>query len=334
MEKYRKFDDASKGINPFTPVAPSDKLEGVKNILRIVLKVFFVLLRVPCILLGVWLGMTLHCWKYILMVPALIRYAERFVDGLYTKLLMGTASYNNIKEKYHREHEKFNFIKEQRGELVVEHVESDVIICNSSCFVDYIWLAQMYSPCFTRIVYVELPNGESKVGLRILGPIESIFSALGLSFPETVTVESPSIYYSIKELREADGFLCYKGRRPVVIMPEGTKTNGNGVLKIDKDVVKMIEKAGSLDENLRITAMRFEHTFAYLSPYNTTDYWGFSNFINVVTQFTSKLTIQYYFNLEGVLLDCQSDKDKHDFIQRTLMFRNKEESLSLTWRDH
>lgn len=282
MEKYRKFDDPSCGINPFTPVPPTDTLKGWKSVLRTILKVILTILRVPCIMLAVQLGFFLHGIKYVLMVPALIRYAERFIDNLITKLLMGTCSYNNLKEKYHREHEKFNFIKEQRNELVVEHVASDVIICNSSNFIEYVWLAQQYSPCFTRIVYVELPNGESKVGLRILGSIETIFSALGLSFPETVTAESSNIYYSIKELQQADGFLCYKGRRPVVIMPEGTKTNGLGVLDINKDVVKMIEKAGGLDENLRINAIRFEHTFAYFSPFNTTDSWGFSHLFSVV----------------------------------------------------
>jgi len=92
-------------------------------------------------------------------------------------------------------------------------------------------------------------------------------------------------------VQNADGFLCYKGLRPVVIMPEGTKTNGLGVLKIDKDVIKMIERAGGLEENLRITAIRFEHTFKYFSPFNTTESWGFYNLMNVVAQFASKLTI-------------------------------------------
>ena len=129
--------------------------------------------------------------------------------------------------------------------MIVEHRPAEVILCNSTSFIDYVKLVNLYSPCFTRIVFVELPNGESKTGLRILGPIETIFAAFGLAFPETITSESESVFYSIKELREADGFMWYKGKRPVVIMPEGTKTNGLGVLDIDKDLVQMISAACS-----------------------------------------------------------------------------------------
>ena len=117
-------------------------------------------------------------------------------------------------------------------------------------------------------------------------------------------------------------------------MPEGTKTNGLGVLNIDKDLVKMISTACSSEENMRCHSLRFDHEFNYYAAYNTTDTWGFRNFTNTISQFTSRLVIQYYFNLEGVLLDCQNDKDKHEFLKRTLMIRRKEQSMKLSWRDH
>jgi len=65
------------------------------------------------------------------------------------------------------------------------------------------------SPLFTKIVYVELPNGETKVGLRTLGYFETFFSAIGLSFPETVTSESSNVYYNIKDLINNSGFAHY-----------------------------------------------------------------------------------------------------------------------------
>jgi 1-acyl-sn-glycerol-3-phosphate acyltransferase len=39
------------------------------------------------------------------------------------------------------------------------------------------------------------------------------------------------------------GHATYKGKRPVVIFPEGTKTNGHGVLEIEGDLLKMIVEA-------------------------------------------------------------------------------------------
>ena len=169
-----------------------------------------------------------------------------------------------------------------------------------------------------------MPNGETKVGLRALGLFETLSSAIGLSFPETVTSESSHVYYSIKELINNTGFAHYKGRRPVVIHPEGTKTNGLGVLEIPKELIKMICEAGSLNGNLRIHSMRFDYEYKYFAPMNTTDSWGIRNVVDNVYQFTSKMKIQYYYNLEGVLLNCQSEKDKHEFIKRTLMPIRKE----------
>ena len=63
--------------------------------------------------------------------------------------------------------------------------------------------------------------------------MEMFYCALGLKFPETVSTEHAGIYYNIKDLMNNTGVGHYKGRRPVVIHPEGTKTNGHGVLDID-----------------------------------------------------------------------------------------------------
>lgn len=163
-----------------------------------------------------------------------------------------------------------------------------------------------YSPIFTKAVVVE-KGKDRKVGLRILGYIEMLFHAIGIKFPEVVNEDKSYIYYSIKEIRENGGFLCARGLKPVVVFPECTKTNGNGVLNLEMDIVKMIGKAAHPDENLRIHALRFDHVFEYHSPYNTHDEWGFVHYFNMLTQFTAKLTTQYYQNIGGVIYDCQND---------------------------
>ena len=48
----------------------------------------------------------------------------------------------------------------------------------------------LYSPIFTTIVIYKPKNGgETKVGLRKLGSIESIMAAIGIKFPEEVNEE-------------------------------------------------------------------------------------------------------------------------------------------------
>jgi len=66
-------------------------------------------------------------------------------------------------------------------------------------------------------------------------------------------------------------------------MPEGTKTNGLGILDIEKDIIKMIDEAAGPDMNLKIHAMRFDHQFKHFAAYNTTDTFGFYNFIACIS---------------------------------------------------
>ena len=247
---------------------------------------------------------------------------------------MQALSFNNPKEQYHREHKDYDFVKFQKGELVVKHREGEVYVCNQTCVADWLFLMQTFSPVFTKIVVVEKSNGERKAGLRILGPIESILAAIGLDLPEVVQKEKSYIYFNVKKLKEEAGFLWYKGQRPVVIFPEGTKTNGLGILNIEPNIIKMINDAGGIDQNLRCHGVRFDHKFAYFAAYNSTDSWGLKSVINLTCQFTSCHIIQYYFNMEGVLHDCV-EADKHEFVKRCLMIRRKEQSMkNLDWRDH
>jgi len=89
-----------------------------------------------------------------------------------------------------------------------------------------------YSPTFTKVVVVDKPNGETSIGLRVLGMWEIVCHALGINVPETNASDS-GVFYSIKELKDNAGFMWCRGQRPIVVFPEGTKTNCEGVLKID-----------------------------------------------------------------------------------------------------
>jgi len=84
-------------------------------------------------------------------------------------------------------------------------------------------------------------------------------------------------------LKEKAGFLCYKGVRPVVVFPEATKTNGLGILNLERDVVRMVVEAGGLNGNLRVHSIRFDHQYIYFAAYNTTDAWGLRHLVSVIS---------------------------------------------------
>lgn len=111
MEKFRKFDDASCGKNPFTPIEPSDKFEGWKKYVRSFLNVWLILLRLPCIWVMGWMYLLMHNLKYFLGAPPMIRWVERSIDNLCMKVVLSTCGYNVFKKSNHREHKDWSWEK-------------------------------------------------------------------------------------------------------------------------------------------------------------------------------------------------------------------------------
>lgn len=62
-------------------------------------------------------------------------------------------------------------------------------------------------------------------------------------------------------------------RRPVVIFPEATKTNGRGILNFEQDILDIILKA-AYNKDVKLHTIRFDYDFVYNSPYNTVDPFG------------------------------------------------------------
>lgn len=79
----------------------------------------------------------------------------------------------------------------------------------------------MYGPVFTQIAH---KNG--KFGLRKLGLFEIPFAAIGLKFPQEVNGDDANFYSDLIALKNS----LYVKTQPIVVFPEGTKTNGRGIL--------------------------------------------------------------------------------------------------------
>ena len=99
MEKFSKWDDPSNGLNPFMPLEITAKpLAPVAGFFRKFVSVFLVFTRAPCVFMAIMVSCILHAWKYVLLIPYLIRLAERFIDHMCGKLMLSTTSFNNMKE--------------------------------------------------------------------------------------------------------------------------------------------------------------------------------------------------------------------------------------------
>ncbi|CDW91471.1 UNKNOWN [Stylonychia lemnae] len=288
MEKYRKFDDASCGINPFVPL-PEQKLSSA------------------------------------LVVPILIRMAERLFNYCLCKMILSGFRAGQTKASYHPEHKDFDFIKNEKGELsVVDKITSnDVIICNNVSLIDYLFLEMAYAPLFTAVA-VNKQTG--KYGFRKLSMLEIPFHAIGIKFPQEV--DSSQCFESLLALKNS----CYV-KRPIVVFPEGTKTNGRGILSFPQDIVQILLNAAD-QEKLTLHTLRFDYAFIYTSPYNSTDPTGIKTTLKLLVQVQNSMMIQYYFNLEEKLRENIKTEEKYSYIRKTMMPRGKEYQLQLTYHDH
>lgn len=99
MEKFSKWDDPSNGLNPFMPiVVKNEPWNWFWTILRKIASTFFVVSRLPCVMMAVGLSMVLHALKFLFLIPILIRIAERFIDNMCGRLVLSVTSFNNFKE--------------------------------------------------------------------------------------------------------------------------------------------------------------------------------------------------------------------------------------------
>jgi hypothetical protein len=82
-----------------------------------------------------------------------------------------------------------------------------------------------------------------------------------------------------------------KINRVIVIFIEGTKTNGNGVLKLSETLCSQL-----VDYHLHI--LRFDFVFKYFSPYNTTDRCGCKFLLKSLAEITHQMFVYYTLNVE------------------------------------
>ena len=141
-----------------------------------------------------------------------------------------------------------------------------------------------YSPLFTAVC-----SKAGKFGLRKIGILELPFYAMGIKFPQEVKESDTNFFTDISVLKASQ----YCKQRPVVIFPEGTKTNGRGILNFENDITKML-----LHTKTSLHAIRFNYDFEYTSPYNITDIIGLKSMVKLLTQVRNSMTAQYYFNLD------------------------------------
>lgn len=313
MEKFRKFDDASCGVNPYVP-----RKEAKRPIWQLLFKV--ILVPVLVLVKGAGFGLLFSIWsimhllKHVLIVGPLVRVMERLIDKLLGSLFLSFLGTNAPQHTLHQDDAGYSpDPKKREANIFRVGIEpGDVVICNQASILDTLYLICNYSPVFTQIA----TNGK-RVGFRVLGFYERMTHGLGIGHPQEI-----DNLLTLEEVREANS------RRPIIVYPEGTKTNGMGVLQFPEEVSKQLLRAKP------IHAIRFDYIFTYFSPYNTTERRGIWYWITLLSQTINSQQVQFHYNVHKKFRDVEDTSEQIKILRTSLTTRQTNNLLNLDYTSH
>jgi len=214
MEKYSHWRDSGTGIQPFLPLKPPKSNSSLDSILNLIntyiLGPPLAIIRLICI----FFIFIIYLIQNIILkiIPTSLKW---FVGKIFftweTRLVLFYMGFNWIDSQKvtltrGRKHAKKETTNVNHG---------DIIACNCQSYVEIIYFFSKYNPTFVKI----FENGKVK-------PV-SFLEAIKLngSYPELKEEEgSVTLKDVIKNSKE-------KKMGPIIIFPEGTTTNGKGLLK-------------------------------------------------------------------------------------------------------
>ena len=129
------------------------------------------------------------------------------------------------------------------------------------------------------------------MGYRELGFYERFTAGLGISLPRDVEDDRCLTLGQVME-RNQD--------RPIVLFPEGTKTNGQGVLEYPSSVAKDLIKIKPLH------GLKFIYSCKYFQLANTTSTTGLWYLIVLMSQTVNRLHVQYFVHVDKSLAACEN----------------------------
>jgi len=100
MEKFRKFDDPSNGVNPFVPLKEEPRPLYMKPI-KAISVVFLIIIKVPFLILMLLSLGFLHVFKYIFIHRSAVNLFEYVINSCFLKIILQAFGFSQIKFEKH-----------------------------------------------------------------------------------------------------------------------------------------------------------------------------------------------------------------------------------------
>ncbi|RLN54764.1 hypothetical protein BBJ29_007778 [Phytophthora kernoviae] len=246
MEKYSRWSDLSTGINPFVPQRRRFTSGWPVTCLQMVSGSLLAVVRIPLVLVATLVLALVNVIVSILaIIPFLGRLIKRLTDWLLCTLLLLLLGVFASEEAANSR--RLGLVTAKGGHSTGSSRvgPGDVVVCNYTSFVEILYLARCFSPVFVFATEGKTDNG----GLvHVCGLPEALYRSLSMP----VSAERVKPTRKIADVvRRASG--------PIVILPEGARSNGKAVLRF----IPLLE---NLPVKTRVHLVAFRYEFKHFSP--------------------------------------------------------------------
>jgi 1-acylglycerol-3-phosphate O-acyltransferase len=224
MEKFNRWSDPGTGINPFVPLSSKQGRSVCNKLYQYTVALLLSVTRIIILLIIGCVYLILQYAFNVIPIRFVQRPLVRSTDIFFARIILFIFGFWNISSSYaDRNRLRLRSAKKNspRSKAVGSTVKAgDIIICNSTSFIEVLFLTYSFSPVYANVVTT---NGNF----------------------DTAAVVEESVFHTLKRLLRSDSLPVskkkttlkqlsnkYKGSMgpPIVCFAEGIKTNGNGIL--------------------------------------------------------------------------------------------------------
>ncbi|KAG0185301.1 hypothetical protein DFQ28_009568 [Apophysomyces sp. BC1034] len=282
MEKYSRWRDPGTGIQPFLPPVPphteSGLMQTLTNVIHYVAGPVQGILKLAVIsVLALLYFILIQVLGTILSPLGLIgRMWCRLFSALVIRLVLFFSGFFYIKtETVSSRKSRGSSSAANKHDSTIQ--AGDVIVANWTSYIDILYLAYRFRPVFTQVYPAtkQLRPISTWEAIRLCTCVPSLT-------PENIPKDQ---LYSVKELAQvAKSRYC----RPVVVLPEGTTSNGRALLQF----APIFKEYKPTDRNGRFHVLAFKYEYDNLPPTYTVGN-QFVHFIRLCSQFHNTLVVKY-----------------------------------------
>ncbi|KYR02558.1 hypothetical protein DLAC_00694 [Tieghemostelium lacteum] len=294
MEKYSKWRDGPTGIHPLIPTSAKPTTLVSTLIFKVLLGPILVLVRLPVIILLVLLLVAIDFITKAIPIGFISRFINRGFTIVLCRLIFLFMGFFKIDEYTES---LGNRSKDPVGDIR-SYALNDVVIVNHSSYVDILYLQYRYSPIFAVPPNDRNPtNIDGKlVPMNLIQALQNaIYSRVQLS---TRSVPTQDL------LKKIDS--SWMG--PLVILPEGTTSNGQGLLNI-APVFTSSSNIKSID-SVHVVGINY---FTWCYPVSYPSVGSFIlHFLRLISQFSNLIEIKYLCRNKMTPLPTTSNLSLYD----------------------